>query len=91
VAYDHAELLIANDSGVVAVADASSLMTFLGGTLSFDLPSGSNPADPLATLYTATLRAWKSSSMAGSLKHVAAPGVGDLRTQASATLSVPAP
>jgi hypothetical protein len=89
--YDHAELLIANDSGVVAVRDVSALMGLFGGTTSFALPSGTNAADPLATLYTATLRAWKSSSMSGSLKHVAAPGVGDLRSGSTATLNVSAP
>ena len=90
-AYDRGEVLVANDSGIVAVRDVRSFLYLLGGTASFTVPCGQGPADPLATLYTATLRVWNTTSISTTLRHVEAPGVADLRNGTTATLELPRP
>ena len=88
---DHAELIVSNDGGTVAVADVSAQIASHGGTTAISLPSGSSAAAPAAAVYGVALRTWVAASEAGTTRWVRAGAPTDLSktTTASVTLVLP--
>ena len=59
---DHAELIVSNDGGTVAVADMSSLIASHGGATPIGVTSGTSTSAPAASVYRVALRTWVGGS-----------------------------
>ena len=88
---DHAELIVANDGGTVAVADVSAQLATHGGTTVLTLPAGSTAAAPAAAVYRLALRTWAAAAPVASARWARAAGLVDLSaaSAASAALTLP--
>ena len=88
---DHAELIVSNDGGTVAVVDVSSQIAVHGGTTAITVPSGSNQAAPAAAVYGVALRTWAAASETTTARWARASSPIDLSTATSASVSLALP
>lgn len=88
---DHAELIVSNDGGTVAVADVSAQIATHGGTTTVSLPSGSSAAAPAASVYGVALRTWAAASEAGTTRWVRAGAPTDLSNTSTASVTLVLP
>ncbi|MCK9687244.1 DUF4382 domain-containing protein [Scleromatobacter humisilvae] len=88
---DHAELIVFNDGGIVAVADVSSQLASHGGTTVFNVPSGATASAPGAAAYGVALRTWVAASETTSARWVRVGSPLDLSTATSATAALALP
>jgi hypothetical protein len=88
---DHAELIVSNDGGTVAVVDVSAQIASHGGTTAISVPSGSSASAPAAAAYGVALRTWVAASEASTTRWVRAGAPADLSsaTTAGVTLVLP--
>ena len=90
-AADHAELIVANDGGVVSVVDVSSQIASHGGSTPINVPSGTSPSAPGATKYAVALRTWIGSTEGASARWSRAGAPIDLSSTASANVNLVLP
>ncbi|MFL6679458.1 MAG: DUF4382 domain-containing protein [Burkholderiaceae bacterium] len=88
---DHAELIVANDGGVVSVADVSSQIASHGGSTTISVPSGSSASAPAAAKYAVSLRTWIGSTEGTSARWSRAGAPIDLSSTASASVNLVLP
>jgi len=88
---DHAELIVANDGGVVSVADVSSQIASHGGSTTINVPSGSSASAPGAAKYAVSLRTWIGSTEGTSARWSRAGAPIDLSSTASAGVNLVLP
>jgi len=65
---DHAELIVANDGGVVSVVDVSSQIASHGGSTTINVPSGTSTAAPGAAVYAVAVRTWVGATEGASAR-----------------------
>ena len=87
-AADHAELIVSNDGGTVAVADVSSLIATHGGTTTINVASGTSANAPAAAIYGVALRTWVAGSETTTARWTRAGAPVDLSTATSANVSL---
>jgi hypothetical protein len=85
---DHAELIVANDGGVVSVVDVSPQIAAHGGSTTIDVPRGSSAAAPGAAVYAVSLRTWIGSTEGASARWSRTGAPIDLSTAASANVNL---
>jgi hypothetical protein len=85
---DHAELIVSNDGGTVAVVDVSALIASHGGSTPVSVPSGTSANAPAAAIYGVALRTWVGGSDATTARWSRATAPVDLSTAASANVSL---
>lgn len=90
-AADHAELIVANDGGVVSVVDVSAQIASHGGSTVINVPSGSSSSAPAAAKYAVALRTWIGSTEGTSARWSRAGAPIDLSSTASATVNLVLP
>jgi hypothetical protein len=90
-AADHAELIVANDGGSVAVVDVSALIATHGGSTTIGVPSGSASAAPGAALYGVALRTWVAGAQASTARWSRTGAPVDLRSATSAGVALTLP
>ena len=88
---DHAELVVANDGGVVSVTDVSSQIASHGGSTTIPLPSGSASSAPAAAKYAVSLRTWIGSAEGASARWSRAGAPIDLSSTTSASVNLVLP
>ena len=88
---DHAELIVSNDGGTVAVVDMSPQIATHGGTTAITVPSGSNSAAPAAAVYGVALRTWAAATETTTTRWARAGSPINLSTTASANVSLVLP
>ena len=88
---DHAELIVSNDGGTVAVVDVSSLIASHGGSTTVDVTSGTSTNAPAASVYGVALRTWVAGSETTTARWVRAGSPVDLSTAAAANVSLVLP
>lgn len=88
---DHAELVVANDGGVVSVVDVSSQIASHGGSTVIDVPSGTSAAAPGAAVYAVSVRTWVGSTEGTSARWSRAGAPVNLSTAASASVNLVLP
>jgi hypothetical protein len=88
---DHAELIVSNDGGIVAVVDVSSQIASHGGTTDISVPTGESADAPAAAIYGVALRTWAAASEATSVRwtRAGAPTNMSAKTTASVGLVLP--
>jgi len=87
---DNAEVVVANAGGIVAVANASSLIAG-GGSLAVTLPGGTSTTAPGAAIYDVALHTWKAGADAGSGRWSRAAAAVDLSHAGSASVALTLP
>ncbi len=85
---DHAELIVANDGGTVAIMDVSSLIASHGGSTTVTVPSGTSANAPAAAVYGVALRTWVGGSDATTARWSRAPAPVDLSTASTANVAL---
>ena len=90
-AADHAELIVSNDGGTVAVADVSSQIATHGGSTTIAVASGTSANAPAAALYGVALRTWAAGSETTTARWARAGAPVDLSTATSANVSLVLP
>ena len=88
---DHAELIVSNDGGTVAVVDVSSQIASHGGSTSVSVPTGSSTDAPAAAVYGVALRTWAAASETTSARWSRAGVPIDLSKTATASVSLALP
>jgi len=90
-AADHAELVVSNDGGTVAVVDVSPLLASHGGATAVGVPSGTSGASPAAAIYGVAVHTWVSGAAAttGRWARVTAPVSLAGATSANVALVLP--
>ncbi|MFL6695624.1 MAG: hypothetical protein ACJ8GJ_00560, partial [Vitreoscilla sp.] len=88
---DHAELIVSNDGGVVAVVDVSPQIASHGGSIAVNVPTGSSTDAPAAAVHGVALRTWVAASETTSTRWTRATTPVDLSTAASASVSLALP
>jgi len=88
---DHAELIVANDGGVVSVADVAAQIASHGGSTTINVPSGSSASAPAAAKYAVSLRTWIGSTEGTSARWSRAGAPIDLSATASASVNLVLP
>jgi len=88
---DHAEVIVANDGGVVGVVDVSSQIASHGGSTTITLPSGSSTTTPAAAIYAVAVRTWTGSTEGTSAHWSRAGAPVNLSTSASASVNLVLP
>ena len=88
---DHAELIVANDGGVVSVVDVSSQIASHGGSTTINVPSGSSTSAPAAAVYAVSLRTWVGSTEGTSARWSRTGVPVSLSTTASASVNLVLP
>ena len=88
---DHAELIVSNDGGTVAVADVSAQIAAHGGSTTINLPSGASTDAPGAAVYGVALRSWVAASETSTTRWVRAGAPIDLSSATSASVSLALP
>jgi len=88
---DHAELIVSNDGGIVAVVDVSSQIASHGGTTAISVPTGASADAPAAAVYGVALRTWAAASEATTARwtRAGAPTNMSATTTASVSLVLP--
>ncbi len=90
-AADHAELIVSNDGGTVAVVDVTAQLATHGGSTSIAVPSGNSTAVPAVSVYGVALRTWIGATETTSARWTRASTPVDLSTSASASVSLTLP
>jgi hypothetical protein len=90
-AADHAELIVANDGGVVSVVDVSSQIASHGGSTTINVPSGSSTSAPAAAVYAVSLRTWIGSTEGASARWSRTAAPVNLSTATSANVNLVLP
>ena len=90
-AADHAELVVSNDGGTVAVVDVSAQLATHGGSTTINVTSGTSANAPAASIYGVALRTWIGDSETTTARWTRAGAPIDLSTAASASLSLALP
>ena len=90
-AADHAELIVSNDGGTVAVADVSSQIATHGGSTTISVASGTSANAPATALYGVALRTWVAGSETATARWTRAGAPVDLSTATSANVSLVLP
>ncbi len=90
-AADHAELIVSNDGGTVAVADVSAQIATHGGSTTISVPSGTSADAPAAAVYGVALRTWVAGSDTTTARWTRAGAPLDLSTATSANVSLVLP
>ena len=88
---DHAELIVANDGGVVSVTDVSSQIASHGGSTTIGVPSGRSTSAPGAAVYAVSLRTWIGATEGTSARWARIGAPVDLSTTASAAVNLVLP
>jgi len=88
---DHAELIVSNDGGTVAVVDVSSQIASHGGSTAISVPTGSSTDAPAAAVYGVALRTWAAASETTSARWARAGAPISLSTATSASVSLVLP
>lgn len=88
---DHAELIVSNDGGIVAVADVSSMIAAHGGMTTIGVPSGTSATAPAAAVYGVALRTWVAASETTSARWSRVGTPADLSTATTASVSLALP
>ena len=88
---DHAELIVSNDGGTVAVVDVSAQIATHGGTTAISVPSGSPASAPAAAVYGVALRTWVAASEASTTHWVRAGAPANLSTATTAGINLVLP
>ena len=88
---DHAELIVSNDGGTVAVVDVSSLIASHGGSATVNVTSGTSASAPGASIYGVALRTWVAGSETTTARWSRTASLVDLSTAASASVSLTLP
>jgi hypothetical protein len=88
---DHAELIVANDGGVVSVVDVSSQIASHGGSTTINVPSGSSSSAPGAAIYAVSVRTWTGSTEGASAHWSRTGAPVDLSTSATANVNLVLP
>ena len=88
---DHAELIVSNDGGTVAVVDVTSLVAAHGGTATVSVPSGSASAAPGAAVYGVALRTWVAAAETATTRWTHGSVPVDLSTSATGVISLALP
>ncbi|MBW8756702.1 MAG: DUF4382 domain-containing protein [Burkholderiales bacterium] len=88
---DHAELIVANDGGVVSVVDVSSQIASHGGSTTINVPSGSSATAPGAAIYAVAVRTWTGSTEGASAHWSRTGAPVNLSTSASANVNLVLP
>ncbi len=88
---DHAELIVSNDGGVVAVVDVSAQIAAHGGSTAISVPSGTSTDAPGAAVYGVALRSWVAASETSTTRWVRASAPIDLSSATSASVSLALP
>ncbi|MBW8779282.1 MAG: DUF4382 domain-containing protein [Burkholderiales bacterium] len=88
---DHAELIVSNDGGIVAVVDVSSQIASHGGTTDISVPTGESADAPAAAVYGVALRTWAAASESTTVRWIraGAPTNMSATTTASVSLALP--
>jgi hypothetical protein len=90
-AADHAELIVSNDGGTVAVADVSPLIATHGGSTTISVASGTSTSAPAATSYRVALRTWIAGSDTTTARWTRSGAPVDLSSVAAANVSLMLP
>jgi len=85
---DHAEVIVANDGGVVSVVDVSSQIASHGGSTTITVPSGSSTTAPGAAIYAVAVRTWPGSTEGASAHWSRTSAPVNLSTAASANVNL---
>ena len=88
---DHAELIVSNDGGTVAVVDVSAQIAAHGGSTTINVPSGASTDAPGAAVYGIALRSWVAASETSTTRWVRASAPIDLSSATSASVSLALP
>ena len=88
---DHAELIVSNDGGTVAVADVSSQIASHGGSTAISVPTGSSTGAPAAAVYGVALRTWAAASETSSARWARVGAPVNLSTATTANVSLVLP
>ena len=88
---DHAELIVSNDGGTVAVVDVSAQIAAHGGSTTINVPSGASTDAPGAAVYGVALRSWVAASETSTTRWVRASAPIDLSSATSASVSLALP
>ena len=90
-AADHAELIVSNDGGTVAVADVSPQIATHGGSTTIDVASGTSANAPAAAIYGVALRTWVAGSETATARWTRVGAPVDLSTATAANVSLVLP
>ena len=88
---DHAELIVSNDGGTVAVVDVSAQIAAHGGSTTISVPSGASTDAPGAAVYGVALRSWVAASETSTTRWARASAPIDLSSATSASVSLALP
>ena len=88
---DHAELIVSNDGGTVAVVDVSAQIASHGGSTTISVPSGTSADAPGAAVYGVALRTWVAASETSTTRWARAGAPIDLSSATSASVSLALP
>jgi len=88
---DHAELIVANDGGVVSVVDVSSQIASHGGSTTINVPSGTSTSAPGAAVYALAVRTWIGGTEGASARWSRTSAPVNLSTTASANVNLVLP
>lgn len=88
---DHAELIVANDGGVVSVVDVSSQIASHGGSTTINVPSGTSTAAPGAAVYAVAVRTWVGATEGASARWSRTSTPVNLSATASANVNLVLP
>ena len=88
---DHAELVVSNDGGTVAVVDVSAQIAAHGGSTTISVPSGASTDAPGAAVYGVALRSWVAASETSTTRWARASAPIDLSSATSASVSLALP
>jgi hypothetical protein len=88
---DHAELIVSNDGGTVAVVDVSSQIAAHGGSTAVAVPCGTSASAPAASVYGVALRTWVAASETASARWARVGTPVDLSSKTSANVNLALP
>jgi len=88
---DHAELIVSDDGGIVAVVDVSSQIASHGGTTDISVPTGESADAPAAAVYSVALRTWAAASEASTVRWSRAGAPTNMSATSTASVSLVLP
>jgi hypothetical protein len=90
-AADHAELIVSDDGGIVAVADVSAQLAAHGGSTAVNVASGASADAPAAARYGVALRTWVGGAETTTARWSRTSAPVDLSTATTADVSLVLP
>ena len=90
-AADHAELIVSNDGGTVAVVDVSAQIASHGGSTMVNVTSGTTAGTPAVSVYGVALRTWVAGSETTTARWARVGAPVDLSTATSASVNLTLP